>query len=331
MNALVAGRIVPPFHAPDSPWAMVWPLLMGLGIYLVVTAQPIGKPKPDLEEQLARLDIDERIRRQLAWRDVRPIFTSKLLEAMLRPILDDLGHLLRQVLTRLGVTGVRDLERKLQAVRPDVEPSQFFGEKIVSGLIGGGSFPLMQALGIHPFGTWPLIAWLGGFVAGFLAPDWYLEQRIAERRTRCLMELPALLDLLIIACSAGMALEQALTVVARQSQGAVAQELQRVSRELALGQATLVEALEAMADRLAVPEMTSFVSHLRAAFEQGIPVVQALAVQGETLREQKRLRIVEEGGKATTRMILPVAVLILPVLFVVLLFPAAVELIHLGG
>ena len=44
-----------------------------------------------------------------------------------------------------------------------------------------------------------------------------------------------------------------------------------------------------------------------------------------------RLRIVEEGGKATVRMILPVALFILPVLFVVLLAPAALELMHLGG
>ena len=42
-----------------------------------------------------------------------------------------------------------------------VEPSQFFGEKIVCGLIGVSAFPLMNALGIHPFGPWPLWAAAG--------------------------------------------------------------------------------------------------------------------------------------------------------------------------
>jgi tight adherence protein C len=137
--------------------------------------------------------------------------------------------------------------------------------------------------------------------------------------------------MLTIATSAGLALEQALGVVARQSQGAVAQELQHAVREMALGQRSVVEALEAAAVRNAIPEISSFVGQLRAAHEQGIPLVQTLSTQAEALREQKRLRIVEEGGKASVRMVLPVALFILPVLFVVLLVPAAMELMHLGG
>jgi len=146
-----------------------------------------------------------------------------------------------------------------------------------------------------------------------------------------LMELPILLDMLTIAASAGLALEQALGVVARQSRGAIALELQQVVREMALGQRSVVEALGSMAERNGVPELTTFAGQLRAAHEQGIPLVQTLSTQAEALRERKRLRIVEEGGKASVHMILPVALFILPVLFVVLLLPAAVEMMHLGG
>ena len=46
---------------------------------------------------------------------------------------------------------------------------------------------------------------------------------------------------------------------------------------------------------------------------------------------QNLARLVEEGGKATVRMLLPVTVLILPTLFVVVLVPAAAELTRLGG
>jgi len=80
-----------------------------------------------------------------------------------------------------------------------------------------------------------------------------------------------------------------------------------------------------------VPELWSLASQLRAAHEQGLPLVHTLAVQADTVREAKRLRIVEEGGKATVRMVLPVAVLILPVLFVVILYPAGMQLLNLGG
>ena len=47
-----------------------------------------------------------------------------------------------------------------------------------------------------------------------------------------------------------------------------------------------------------------------------------IALEGMSDRERKRLRIVEEGGQATVRMLLPVALFIMPVLFVVLLVPA---------
>lgn len=310
---------------------LVWPVLFGLGAYLLLTAQPIGRPRPDLAERLRRLDVDERIRAEIARQGVRPIFASRLLEGMLRPVLDDAGRLLRSLLGRFGLAGGQELERRLRIMRPGVEPAQFFGEKLASGLVGFAIFPVMTALGIHPFGAWPVWIWLGGFIAGFLAPDWDLDRRMAARRTLMLMELPILLDMLAIATSAGLALEQALSRIARQSQGEVAKELQRAARELALGRGSVMEVLQAMAERNAVPELSAFVGQLRAAYEQGIPLVQTLATQAEALREQKRLRIVEEGGKASIRMVLPVALFILPVLFVVLLLPAAIEVLHLGG
>lgn len=291
----------------------------------------MGRPKPDLADRLRRLDVDERIRMELLRRDVRPIFASRLLEGMLRPVLDDLGRLVRNLLARFGLGGGRELERRLGIARPGVEVPQFFGEKLVAGLVGLALFPLMNGLGIHPFGVWPLWFCLIGFAGGFLAPDWDLERRIAARRTEMLMELPVILDMLTIAASAGLALEQALGLVARQSQGAVALELRQAVRELALGRGTVIEVLGSMAERNAVPELNALVGQLRAAHEQGIPLIQTLVAQAEALREQKRLRIVEQGGKASVRMVIPVALFIFPVVFVVLLLPAGLELLHLGG
>jgi len=314
-----------------APQVVTWPLFFGIGAYLVITAQPIGRPKPDLAERLRRLDVDERIRMELEYREQRPIFASHLLEAMLRPILDDAGRLFQTVLVRLGLMGIPDLEKRLAITRPGVGVAQFLGEKIASGLVGLLIFPLMEAFQIHPFGPWPVWLWVVVGAIGFLAPDWDLDRRLIQRRAACVMELPTILDLLTIACSAGLSLEQALTLVAQQSRGGVARELQRAVREMALGQRSLTEALGALGERNGVPELTQVTTQLRAAYEGGIPLVQSLTIQAEALRERKRLRIVEQGGQATVRMVLPVAVFILPVLFVVLLVPAAVELLHLAG
>ena len=312
---------------------IVLPLVLGIGAYLLLTSQPVGRPKPDLGERLRSLDVDERIRlAESGRRDSHQLFTSRLLENMLRPVLEDVGRAMRSLLQRLGLAGGRELEMRLRVVRPGVDAIQFMGEKVAAGLIVSATFPLMNLLHIQPFGAWPVWIWLVGFGIGFLLPDWDLDRRAAQRRGLVLMELPTILDMLTLATSAGMALEQALEEVARQSEGVVAHELRIVARELALGQRrTLPEALTSLSERLGTPEVEHVLGRMSAAYEQGLPLSQALPAHAQALRERQRLHIVEEGGKASVRMLLPVAVLILPALFVVVLVPAAAELMRLGS
>jgi tight adherence protein C len=312
---------------------VVLPLVLGLGLYLVLTAQPIGRPKPDLGERLRRLDVDERIRvAELGRHASRPLFASRLLENMLRPMIEDAGRLLRMLLLRLGLAGGRELEARLRVLRPGVEVVQFLGEKVAAGVIVAITFPLMNLLHIEPLGAWPVWLWLVGFGLGFVLPDVDLDRRARLRHGLVLMELPTILDMLTLATSAGMALEQALEEVARHSQGVVAQELRLVARELALGQRrNLPEALGALGERLATREVEHILGRMSAAYEQGLPLGQVLPAHAQALRERQRLHIVEEGGKASVRMLLPVALLILPALFVVVLVPAAAELTRLGG
>src|SRR5439155_23027632 len=81
--------------ALPSGW-IAWPLLFGLGAYLLLMAQPLGRPKPSLAELLRRLDVDECIRDQANHRSTKPVFSSALLERMLRPVLDDAGWTIRE-------------------------------------------------------------------------------------------------------------------------------------------------------------------------------------------------------------------------------------------
>ena len=314
-----------------TPGAALWPALLGLSLYLLVTAQPIGRPKPSLAERLRRLDPDERLRDELGRRAARPYFASRLLEGMLRPFAEDCGALLRALLGRFGLGGGAELERALRLVRPGVEPVHFFGEKAVLAFLGLAFFPAANALGLAPLGPWPLWAWLGLGALGFVLPDRDLARRLAARRTRALAELGPLVDLLSIAVAAGLGLEQALLEAAGRARGLLGEELLRASREAALGRAGLVEALEEAARRNGLPELTSLVGRLRAAHEQGLPLAQTLGAQAEAAREQRRVRLVEEGGKAAVMMAAPIALFILPVLLVVLLFPAVVQVASLGG
>jgi tight adherence protein C len=316
-----------------DPRVLLLPLALGLGVYLIVLSLPFGRPRPDLGERLRRLDVDARVLLEDAERRARPsLFAWPLLEHVLRPVIDDAGRLLRRVLSRLGLVNGHELEKRLRVLRPGVEVVQFLGEKVATGVIVAVLFPCMNLLHLSPFGAWPVWAWLVAFGLGFVLPDWDLQRREHARRGQVLTELPTMLDLLTLAISAGMAMEQALDEVGRHSEGVVAQELRLVARELALGQRRgLQDALEAMAGRLNVSEIDHVLTRLSATYDQGLPLSQALAAQAQALRERQRLHVVEEGGKATVRMLLPVALLILPPLFVVVLVPAAAELTRLGG
>ncbi|MBV9354435.1 MAG: hypothetical protein JO023_02795, partial [Chloroflexi bacterium] len=125
-----------------SPPVVTLSLLFGLGAYLWVTGQSIGRPRPDLGERLQRLDVDHRMRLlERSQHARRPLFSSRLLEGLLRPMLEDAGRLARGGLARLGLAGGRELERRLQVARPGVEPIQFYGEKLAVACIVGLIFP----------------------------------------------------------------------------------------------------------------------------------------------------------------------------------------------
>jgi tight adherence protein C len=327
---MTAPTLIAQLHG--MPLSVVgWPIIFGIGALLLLVAQPIGRPKPDLVERLRRLNVEQRFQEELQRPASQRFPASPLLDAFIGPLLADVGRLVRTTLGQIGVARTADFERSLALERPGVQPTQFIGEKVATGLIGLALFPLMNAFELHPFGVWPVWVWLIGLIAGFHIPDWDLRRRVAHRRTRVIVELPAILDLLTITASAGLALEQSLHVVAQQTHGLVADELRHVVREMAFGHSSVMDALEGVAQRTAQPELTTLVGQLRTAHEQGLPLVQTLSTQADAIREQKRLSIIEEGGKASVRMVLPVALFILPVLFVVLLVPAAVELMHLGG
>ncbi|HEU0169435.1 MAG TPA: type II secretion system F family protein [Chloroflexota bacterium] len=326
---MIIAALTLPFADIEPRLAML-ALLFGLAVYLIVTGLP-RLPKPDLRERLDRLDVDERVRLDLEQHEVKPLFSSRLLEHMLRPIMEDAGRLLRRVFARFGIGDLAELERKLQLVRPGVELPQFFGEKVASGVVMGSAFPIANLLGMRPFGVWPVWLWLVTFALGFFLPDWQLERSVHERRTRCLMELPAIVDLVAITLSSGMGLEQALMRAASYSSGAVAEELRQALREVAVGQRTLFEALSAIGTRNGVPELTLFVSQLASAQDQGLPLVRTLAEQAEMLREGKRTSVLEQGGKRGEQLILPIVLFIFPAIYIVLMVPAGVSFAQLLG
>jgi tight adherence protein C len=340
---------------PDHIWVAVradarillWPALFALGTWLLLSELHVARARPSLVDQFARQDVDRRLRETLEAELARSLGVSPesarpnrdnernlfppVLKRMLRPILADAGWLVRGVLVRFapGLAGGATLERDLRLVRPTASLGGYFAEKLGAMVLWLVIPPCLAALG-GP--TTPPVVWIVAGIVGFVLPDLDLRRRLRSRRNRLVAELPAVLDQLVIATSAGLSLEQALDHTAASSDGIASDELRRVIAELGLGRwRSLQDALEGLDRRNGVPELSSLVGQLRAAHRQGVPVGQVLAAQADALRERRKAEIVEAGGRATVRMVIPIAVFVLPVLVIVILVPAGVQLLQLRG
>jgi len=301
---------------------------LGSGLWLIVMGQPLGRPRPDLALRLQRLSAQGRfaLREEIA---SAPMFSSLLLERTLRPLLDDAGDSLGRLLRRLGIeTG--DLDRRLLLAMPETRAAQFRGQQIAVTAVAGAVFPLMNLLGAHPFGPWPVWIWLAAAAAGFAAPSWQLNDRLRRRRLVVVTDTPVALDLCVLGASAGLSPEQTLVETARQLDGVLGTALRDVVREAGLGMAGYTEGLQALAAREDVPELRSLADAWRLSREQGMPLAPAMLALAESARDRERTRLLEEGGKAAVRMLFPIALFIFPVFLVVLLYPAGVALLGIG-
>ncbi len=321
---------------------------LGAGLWLMLMGQPLGRPRPKLSARLGRLSVSERIElEESASPAGAPMFRWALLERLLRPLLEDAGRAASGLLRRLGLEagdldrrpalgwpggrGAPDLDRRLALGWPGMSAPQFRGQQLATAAVSGLALPAMNVLGVHPLGPWPVWLWLAAAGCGFAAPGWQLSSRLGRRRRAILEEIPVALDLFVIAASAGLSPEQALVEASRRLEGVLGQALRDVVREAGLGTAPGDEGIARLAEREDIPELRSLAGAWQLAHRQGLPLAPALLSLAETVRDRRRAQLVEAGGRASVRMLFPVALFIFPVFLVVLLYPAGVELLGLGG
>jgi tight adherence protein C len=169
-----------------------------------------------------------------------------------------------------------------------------------------------------------VLALFFGAAAVYL-PGFLLSKAATSRADRIDAELPHFVDQLAIAIEAGMSFDAALSYLIDASDGPLTEELRRVMTELRVGQSRKA-ALRSFANRVGTESTVAFANAVLASEQLGSPLASILRAQAADFRHQRQMHAEERAQKAPVKMLFPIAIFILPVLFVIILAPA-----FLGG
>ena len=236
------------------------------------------------------------------------------------------GGLLRlaRVLTPGGM--IRRLDRLAgRAGRPAAWPvGKLITAKLVLAAISGSLGLLV--LSAHPGVLTVLLAVVATTTCYFL-PELLLFSRGQERQDAISLELADTLDQMTIAVEAGLGFESAMARAGHNGKGPLAEELVRTLQDIAVGQPRR-EAYLAMAERTGVQDLGRFIRAVVQADAYGVSIADVLRAQASEMRLKRRQRAEEKAMQIPVKVIFPLILCILPTLFIVLLGPAVLQIVH---
>jgi tight adherence protein C len=163
-----------------------------------------------------------------------------------------------------------------------------------------------------------------------LLPKQILHRLVKRYRNKLQEALPDTVDLLGIVLGTGLALDQAMTRVSEEMQHIypeLANEFYILVMQVRAGQERTV-AFQQLVKRTGIEDLKSLAAMIIQSERFGTSLAQALKVYADALRTRRRLRAEAAVGKAGIKMLFPIVIFILPVLFVITLVPGLISVLH---
>lgn len=223
--------------------------------------------------------------------------------------------------------GSTQLERRLrQAGWYKLTPGGFMMRSVMAALAGllvGIAIPLL----LHKTSPIFFLIPIGLALAGAILPSSTLDGAIATRKKMIRNSLPDFLDLVSTTVEAGIALNGAFAAAVDGVSGPFKDELLAVLSDIRVGRSR-AEALTAMAARSDVIELTTTVSAIVQAEKLGGDIANILDELARDARDQRMTRAEELAAQLPVKMTFPMALCMLPALFVMIFGAVAAQLIN---
>ncbi len=293
-------------------------LLAFFGVLLAVLGMGMPARRDPIEERLIQATQRSRTLEEI---EMQAPFS----ERFLKPLTSQMA----KIVSRLTpATAMENTQKQLMyaGLSARTQVSDYMGMKGLAIVVG---VALAVGLGLRfNANIWTLaffILLLG--VMGYLGPDMWLRSQIQQRKLAVARALPDAIDLLTISVEAGLGFDQALARVVSKSDNALTREFARVIQEMRIGVARR-DALRAMVERTGVDDLSSFISAIIQAEQLGASVANVLRIQAVEMRLRRRQYAERQAQLAPIKMLFPMAFLIFPPIFIVVLGPAIPNVIH---
>lgn len=264
----------------------------------------------------------------------------------LAPGVDNLHEALlgRSLTDRMIKPGLRIAGGVLSRLLPQRRINALYELAVTAGVHGFWTRPVIMgarvlSVGLSAFAAWTVwssrpgvLAFIFGVILVFIGwrlVDTWLVNRARNRQELIVSSLPDYADQIAICVQAGLNLDQAIRRTADSNEGPISDEFHRFLRDVRVG-VRRRDAYNALAERVDLADMSSFVRSLSNAEQNGVSIADVLAGQAEELRLQRRQRAEERAMRLPVLMLFPLVTCILPPLFGILLGPVLIELFRSG-
>jgi tight adherence protein C len=300
-------------------------LILGGAITLVVVGSRYSRENQsdEVDPVLSRLAEATQRGETVTLEDVE--LQQPFAERVILPVIKKIGELSTRF-TPQKLLQETTLKLELAGNPGRIDASTFLATRFVGAAVFGGLLLLIATLSsvAWPFGRIVLV--VGIFTAlGFFFPQLWLQGRINSRQGEVRKAMPDALDLLTICVEAGLGFDAAMSKVAEKWENALSIMFGRCIREVQLGK-TQREALRDMADRIGLPELTSFVAAVIQSQILGVSLAKVLRIQSDQMRLKRRQYAEELAHKAPVKMIIPMALLTFPSIMIILMAPAGFQI-----